>query len=329
MRALFFLFVGLTAIASASRFELLMGKGTPSWEEVRTVEDRALFAFYERLSIQNQPDTTLSTDSTIPATLHTIWLGPAPLPQNSLKRMEAWHALYPDWEIECWTDLKEMPKLPWLHIRSLDDFPLEFAEEAYCRADNAKEKAFYLMLEILYREGGIALEHDVSAQLSFAKNHRSLDFFCPLAPLRPSIFSSSVFLDPYVLGARAGHPFLKEALLWVRQNSKKWGLYFPGSTPEATIVRTRQRIYEALHTGAREGLGKKGSCDEVFAPSEMGAYFTHLHQGAWKRMETVKETALRKKIEGFEGRVHTTFVLCIVLAALLPITSILLIRRRT
>ena len=217
----FLLFFAVSSLFS-SQFELFMGKGTRAWEHVRTVEDRGHIAFYEKLYLTNSP-TDSGKVGGIPNTFHVIWLGPNPLPEDSLARLEAWHVLYPDWDVYYWTDGDASPPCPWMVKRAIVDFDLEYVEEAFCNCDNFKEKAFLLSLEILNTEGGVTLDHDVSVQQSFAKCHNQLDFYSSLAPLRPSIFSSSVFIDSYILAGKAGHPFFKGALNWYRQNGKKYG----------------------------------------------------------------------------------------------------------
>lgn len=83
----------------------------------------------------------------IPQTIHQIWLGPDPLPEEHGPWIETWKKQHPSWEHRIWTedDLPEDPIRP----------------EILERLRAPVERADILRLEILYRHGGIYLDTDL------------------------------------------------------------------------------------------------------------------------------------------------------------------------
>ena len=321
------LFLLVFSTLAASDFEIFLGKGNQGWEHVRTAEDRQLVSFYKKLYDKNV-NRSLRAEGSIPKTFHLIWLGPNPFPQSSVAHAEKWHELHPDWTFYYWSDMPAEPPCPWMVVRSVCDFDFSTVGTSYDGADNFKEKAFLLSLEILDAEGGVYLDHDVQPQgpLSFSSQ---FDFFATLAPLKPSIFSSSVFISPYLLGGKPGHPFFTHVMEWYRQKGAKYGKFFPGTAPLSCIYRTEVRIYEALRMGAKKGLGRSGHRDLVFPSGYMNKVAVHESAGVWKQMETIQEQKIRTKIAVVSAQLPVTLILILLSAAMIPLTWIVLLWRRS
>ena len=323
----FLVFLLVFSTLAASDFELFLGKGTAAWENVRTVEDRRLVTSFKRLYKKNM-NAPLREKGGIPQPIHLIWLGPNAYPEQSLVFAEKWHELHPDWTFFCWSDIKEEAPLPWMVLRSVSDFEFTTVGPSYDAADNFKEKAFLLTLEILHAEGGIYLDHDVELKdtLSFV---RQFDFFGSLAPLQPSIFSSSVFISPHLLAGIKGHPFFTHAMHWYRKKGAKYQKYFPGSAPLSCIYRTQVRIYESLRMGVKKGLRKSGYRDCLFPPKLMEETALHESAGSWKLIETIQEQKIKKKIESISAQIPVSLVLILMAAGMIPLTWIVILRRRS
>lgn len=320
------LFLLAFSVLGASEFETFFGKGTEAWEHVRTVEDRRLFSAFKRLYEKNK-SAPLREIGGIPHTIHFIWLGPNAYPEESVIFAKKWHELHPDWTFCFWSDVLEEIPCPWMVLRSVNDFDFSMVGSSYDAADNFKEKAFVLMLEILHAEGGVYVDHDVEPKgdLGFVKK---FDFFGSLAPLRPSIFSSSVYISPHVMGGVARHPFFFHALQWYRQKGAKYQKYFPGSDSLACIYRTQVRVYEALRQGGKKGLNKSGYLDCLYPPELMEKTAVHESRGTWKQMETVQEQKIKGKIEAISALIPMTRTLLLIAVVMILLTSIVVLRRR-
>ena len=323
----FLLFLLVFSTLAASDFELFFGKGTQDWKYVRTEEDRRLVTFYKRLYEKNM-NKPLREERSIPQSFHLIWLGPNPFPQQSLNAAAKWHELHPEWTVCFWSDVHIEPPFPWMVMRSVSDFDFAMVGPSYDAADNFKEKAFLLSLEILYVEGGVYLDHDVESKDTLMFTGQ-FDFFASLAPLKPSIFSSSVFISPHLLAGKSGHPFFFHAMTWYCQKGAKYEKLFPGKEPLSCIYRTQVRIYEALRMGARKGLNLSGQRDLVFPPKLMDETAVHESAGVWKQMETIQEQKIKTKIAAISAQIPVSLVLILLATAMIPLIWIVIFRRRS
>ena len=88
------------------------------------------------------------------------------------------------------------------------------------------------------------------------------------------------------------------------------------------------RIYEALRMGAKKGLDRLGHRDLVFPPGQMKKLIVHESAGAWKQMETIQEQKIREKISGISEQIPVTLVLILIMAVMIPLTWLVIVRRR-
>src|SRR3972149_6612822 len=209
----------------AASFEDNMGKGSSSWQYLRTPEDRQKLRFFQTLYDKSGEAPPLD-EAVIPKVFHFIWLGPDPFPSRSISLLTKWKAFHPDWIFYFWTDIPRDVPLKGMVKREVSEFAFQKLGKCFDQAENFKEKAFLLSLEILFSEGGIYLDHDVEPKKNLSP---SASFFAGLAPLQPSIFSSSVMIVPYCFGASKGHPFLGEAMEHLAQYWNRYSSFFPGS----------------------------------------------------------------------------------------------------
>ena len=136
----------------------------------------------------------------IPRTIHHIWIGPDPLPDDHKPWIESWKRHHPDWEFRLWTEenLPEDPVRP--EILELLRAPVE-------RAD-------ILRLEILYRHGGVYLDGD-------------LECLRPIDPVLEGEEFVGVCHKPgritnTAIAAAPGHPMLERALDEVNPMKMYW-----------------------------------------------------------------------------------------------------------
>jgi mannosyltransferase OCH1-like enzyme len=136
----------------------------------------------------------------IPRTVHHIWIGPDPLPDDHKPWIESWKRHHPDWEFRLWTEenLPEDPIRP--EILELLRAPVE-------RAD-------ILRLEILYRHGGVYLDTDLEClrPMGDVLDGRNFVGVCH----KPGRITNTA------IAATKEHPMLKEALRQVRPMDTYW-----------------------------------------------------------------------------------------------------------
>lgn len=133
----------------------------------------------------------------IPRTIHRIWLGPSPIPDDFLLYGQRWHELNPTWGVTLWHEYN----LPAVHIQNralMADLELPPAQ----RAD-------ILRLELLLAFGGLYVDCDVE----------------PIAPIPDVIadcedpvitWEDEHFACNAVMAAPAQHPFIRRLVYAVR-----------------------------------------------------------------------------------------------------------------
>ena len=141
----------------------------------------------------------------IPRTIHQIWLGPDPLPEEHRPWIESWKRHHPDWEHRMWTE---------------DNLPADpVRREVLDRLRIPVERADILRLEVLYRHGGVYVDTDVEC----------------LRPLDDVLAGESfvgVELKPgrvtnTFIAASAGHVLLERGLREVRPLEVYWTMSSP------------------------------------------------------------------------------------------------------
>ncbi len=150
---------------------------------------------YERLS-KNHFSLQTSHAQSPPRTkkvLHHIWLGPHQIPQRCIDCMNGAISMHSDWEYILWTDSHPL-------LETLDPTVLEKMDAV----ENYGAKSDILRLEILRVYGGVYLDVDILPIRPLDPFVHANDFFCGL--------QRSTSISNAVLGARKGHPLLKEIL---------------------------------------------------------------------------------------------------------------------
>lgn len=133
----------------------------------------------------------------IPKTIHFIWLGNRKYDKVSIRCMETWKEILPDYEIVKWGDYEVQDVIK----QSI------YAQEAY----NLRKYAFvsdFLRLQILYIYGGIYLDTDVEIL-------KSIDpFLCDPAF---TSFENNKKIPTALLGAAKGNPWIKMLLSYYHE----------------------------------------------------------------------------------------------------------------
>jgi inositol phosphorylceramide mannosyltransferase catalytic subunit len=131
----------------------------------------------------------------IPRTIHRVWLGGKPMPEEHERFGETFVRHHPDWEMRLWTD----ENLPELGITA--------AEREQARSQS--ELSNLVRYELLHRFGGVYVDTDVECQRSLTPLIRGIDAFAALeAPGR---------VGTAVLGSVASHSAFARAARLARQ----------------------------------------------------------------------------------------------------------------
>jgi len=131
----------------------------------------------------------------IPTTIHRVWLGGGPVPDEHERFGRTFVRHHPDWEMRLWTE----EDLPALGIGRME----------YERARTHAELSNLVRYEVLHRHGGVYVDTDVECLRPLTPLLHGIDAFAALeAPGR---------LGNAVLGAVPGHRVFARAAALARQ----------------------------------------------------------------------------------------------------------------
>jgi hypothetical protein len=136
----------------------------------------------------------------IPRTIHHIWIGPDPLPEDHRPWIESWRHHHPTWEHRLWTE------------ENLPDDPIR--PEILERLRAPVERADILRLEILYRFGGVYVDGDLECLRPLDAVLDGEDFV--------GVCHKPGRITNTMIAAVAKHPLLKQALKQVNPLETYW-----------------------------------------------------------------------------------------------------------
>ncbi|GAB4189643.1 MAG: hypothetical protein Tsb0015_10430 [Simkaniaceae bacterium] len=286
-------------------FEQLMGKSTDLWQYIQDSCDHNNLLRFKTLFLKQAPylGKKKSTDS-IPKTLHLIWLGPRSFPQTSIKNVYSWVERNPNWQVKFWTDRpRELPH-PGLELCLVEDFSFANLEKCYKESTNFGEKSDILRYEILLKEGGVYVDHDVECFKSFDSLLDSFDFFCGIEPPHPPVVNGSVTVCNNLIASIPNHPILQKSIHLVKNRWEAGKKMFEGNDAEMTIQRVAYRTFAAFDLAVKELAGEENRKDIVFPAGyfnrlekKYGLFAHHYYDTTWFENETKFEKAIRRRIE--------------------------------
>jgi hypothetical protein len=287
-----------------TNFESLMGKGLPAWQYVQTKEDVENLSYFRKIFEQNIHLLPVhKQELKIPKVIHFIWIGPKNFPRESVENVKSWMARHPDWTVKFWTDRPRPLPHPHMQVAFVQDLKFLKLSECYRKSDNYAEKSDLLRYEILYQEGGVYVDHDVKCFKPFDTLNSSYDLYCGLELPSASPLSSSVNVTNNLIGARPGHPVIKNCLEWLPSKWEEIEKLYPGKDKDAVIQRVSHRTFAAFTDSVRQLAGKQGNVDMVFpafyfnAPKDAFALMArHLYEGTWFENETPFEKMARERL---------------------------------
>lgn len=215
----------------------------------------------------------------IKKTLHLCWLSGDPFPPLIQHCLDSWKKYLPDYEVVVWDRQRfDLQGTPWVREA--------FAYQKYAFA------ADYIRLYALHEMGGIYLDADVEVTGSFDDLLNQGSFMG---------YESSGDLEPAVIGAHAGMPWIRDCLdrYWDRHFVKPDGSF--DMQPLPIVIRERLALHHTLPDKAVSRPTRVESADLTLYPAE----FFSPKNAYTKR---VARTPATRAIHHFDGQwVEQTF----------------------
>lgn len=285
-------------------FNTLMGANKSVWKFVETHEDYENLRFFKEVYEKNKDlQYNKKQKANIPNVIHFIWVGPNPFPKESIDNINSWIENHPDWTFLFWTDRRRPLPNKQMELRFIGNFTFDVLGDYYEASDNYAEKADIFRYELLYKEGGLYVDHDVKCFRTFEPFHLNYDLYCGLEPPHKPVLSSSISACNNVIGARKGHPILKKTIENVNARWEELAVAYPGNDRESVIYRVAQRTFAAFDNAVREETGKNGNKDIVFPAAYfnridegLALYAHHYYASTWFEDETKFEKNVRRRL---------------------------------
>lgn len=139
----------------------------------------------------------------IPARIHMIWFGPDPMPPAYIDHAAEWQRAYPHCTFHIWNEGGYKEKIPAYNERIFKRAKMIKPNDAHrLRADVAR-------LNILYELGGLYVDCDSQPRGDMSELLGAHSF---VAGRSPQHINGEHPITNSIIGASAGHPFLKHAI---------------------------------------------------------------------------------------------------------------------
>lgn len=304
-----------------------MGKETNLWQYVQD-KDFSTLQFFESIFSQRlQGLVSSNSHFSIPKVLHIIWIGPKPFPEASIHNVESWVKQHPGWTYKFWTDRPRVlphKEMEFSLIENLGSFSLQ---SYFLESNNYGEKSDILRYEILFREGGIYVDHDVECFRSFDPLLQHFDFFCGLEPPHKPIMNGSITVCNNLIATSPRHPILEKTKKYVQERWERGKQLFCAPDISSTIARVAYRTFISFDLAVKELLNATEENNIVFPAAyfnrldnKYGLYAHHQYATTWFSNETNFEQSLRRRVEYLAKKSNHLLLILSVLCTLQFIT---------
>ncbi len=312
-------------------FLQLMGKGKRCWKYVRSPEDFLHLKEFEDLYLKSlcasEKDVVV-----IEEILHFVWLGPKEYPETSRKYLQGWIEKHPDWKVVFWSDRNHLFLPPCVELRIVTPDFLGTYLEMYQSSANYGEKSDIVRLLALNELGGVYVDHDMECRTSFATLHRTYPFYGGLLTPGNPVIKQSAIMRNSIIGAKKGHPILKNALELAKERWSAIEELYPGNDVASTKKRVTLRVFAAFHDSVLSAI-KDPNFEGIIFPA---GYFNEIERdfgifakedmvGAWYTDEmSHHEQYLKDRLHRMMKRMHMLFGILAFLIVLLFSAVVLL-----
>lgn len=305
MKHIHFVLIILSAFSFLSAdFDVLMGKNTSHWVHVQQEMDIEALSRYKQLYDRHSDLRFLKANAfKIPKIVHFIWLGPRSFPGESVHNVRTWMSQNPDWTFKFWTDRQRDPPCHGMETIVIKEYPFPYLGRCYASSENWGEKSDVLRFEILYREGGVYVDHDANCLQPFEAMHGAYDFYCGLEAPHPPFVGRNITAGNGVIGSRPGHPLVKQVIDLIGQRWDALALKYPGKDGYSKTQIVMERTYIALTDALRNKLDLSGNTDIVLPAAYFFAkkgikplYSQHFFANSWAKLDN-KDAVLQQDVQ--------------------------------
>jgi len=289
---------------SSDDFESLTGKNLPTWSYIQTKEDFEHLDLFKRMYELKKGLISASNGMLrVPKIIHFVWIGPRPFPRESVENVRTWMAKHPNWTFNFWTDRERPLPCPGMKLRLIKDFSFLKLRECYAKSDNYGEKSDLLRCEILYREGGIYVDHDVKCFKAFDPLNRAYDFYCGIDMPYTSSLPSCIYTTNNLIGVKPEHPIILRCMEMLVEKWDQIEQEYPGEDRDAMLNRVLHRTFWLFGEAVKQVANQGENRDIVFpayyfdAPKEeLSIFARHQYAGVWHEKESAFEKMVRKRL---------------------------------
>jgi hypothetical protein len=309
---------------SSDDFESLSGKDLPAWNYIQTKEDWEHLGIFKGIYEARKAYLFKAiAEQRIPKVVHFIWIGPKPFPRASVENVRGWMAKHPDWTFKFWTDRKRPLPCPGMELHLIKDLPFLKLQTCFLKSDSYGEKSDLLRYEILYREGGVYVDHDVKCMRAFDPLNQAYDFYCGIDMPYTSSLPSCIFPTNNLIGIRPNHPILFHCMETLAEKWDAIGEDYPGSDVDEVLNRTLHRTFWHFGEAIKRASNQENNRDIVFpayyfdAPDDsLALWARHLYAGAWHEDKTPFEKMVRHRLMLLSKKSNKTLLFVGVLSGL-------------
>ena len=173
----------------------------------------------------------------VPKIVHFIWIGPKQFPRESVENVRTWMAKHPDWTFNFWTDRQRPLPCPGMRMRMIHEVDFLKLKSCFAKSESYGEKSDLLRYEILYREGGIYVDHDVKCFKAFDPLNESFDFFCGIDMPYTSSLPSCIHPTNNLIGVKPGHPIIARCMETLAEKWDQIEEEYPGADRDSMLNR--------------------------------------------------------------------------------------------
>lgn len=233
--------------------------------------EKDIYLKYKNLYEKNISLSKLSNEYLIPKIIHFIWLGPNNIPIHSIRKINSWCNLHPDWKIIFWTDdpNRVLPSSK-MEKRLIETIDIGELKDIYSECNNWGQKSDILRYFILKELGGIYVDHDIICIKPFDLLANKYNLFCCLERIHEdSAHHHFVFPSNCLIGCTPEHPVLINTIKNVSKtyNEQKKSNKIIMNKYEKVITTTFASFFLATRTHADLGINR-----DIILP---GMYFFH------------------------------------------------------
>lgn len=198
----------------------------------------------------------------IPPVVHFIWIGPKPFPPESIKNIESWQNLHPDWTFKFWTDSPDRDcPAPGMMKMLVDEYDFHPVTALLPKTTNWGEKSDLMRFVILLREGGIYADHDAECLHAFDSLLKYDFFACCERPHYHQAIDSYVIPANGLFGASPGHPVLKATLRNIKKQWEHYANIFPDDAGPTPLWKVIERTFDSFAKASKEYSNTKDKLD--------------------------------------------------------------------